>query len=155
MSFGLINPAMDIALIAIMITLISIVLQKKLMPRERQKQLQQEMKEKQARMKELMKQTDEKSKNELNEVQQEMMQATSKMMSESMKYMVVSLAIFGSIFFLVVRQYQGATFPVGSFTIPVINWTFAPYLVWYILIALVTSLALNGGMKLMEKIRKK
>ncbi len=159
----LITPVIDIALIALLVAVISRTLQWKMIGRDKMKQQQQSMKEKQKRLKELMKKEretgDEKTrkeiKKEIDELNQIMLEEMSEMMKGNMRFMLVSFIVIIPIFFLGVSGYSGETFPIGSFTVPVINWYVPPYIVWYIICSIAISIVFSIIFKIYDKTKEK
>ena len=145
----LFSPVIDIALFAVVVGIISQVLQRKLMDKKGQKQKQDAMKEKQKRLKELMKKGDEKSKQEAEKLNKELMSDMKEMFKGMQKFMLASLVVIAPIFLLGVNAYAQDTFVVFGWNVP--HFIFPPYIVWYFICSIVFSLIFNGIMKVIEK----
>ena len=91
-----IDTAIDIAIIAFAIAIISQSYENEIHKPEKLKDDQKKMKEMQPKMNELMKKTDEKSKKELGEIQKEYLDITKEMMQGNMKYYVVTHFLYSS-----------------------------------------------------------
>jgi len=147
----LISPTVDIAVLAIIVTVISVFLQGKLMDRKKMKRQQEEMKERQKKIKELSKNSDEKSKKEMERMQTEMLEASTEMMKGSMKYMMVSMVVFLPILYAITWLYAGTKTIIGNVTIPFTSWTVPSYLAWYIGVGIISGILLNAIVKAMDK----
>ena len=143
MSFVLVNPAVDIALIAIAVALVSLVIQRKVMGKAGMKERQKEIKEKGAKIKELMKRDDEQAKNETKRLEKEMLDESMKMMQKSMKHMVIIMVIVIPTFWFLGANYKNASgLPVGNVTLPLLG--FIPSsIAWYIVVGIIAGIILN------------
>ncbi|MEW6295427.1 MAG: EMC3/TMCO1 family protein [Candidatus Diapherotrites archaeon] len=148
---ALISPTVDIAVLAIIVTGISVFLQGKLTDRKKMKKQQDEMKEKQKRIKELSKNSDKKSKKEMARIQMEILEASTEMMKGSMKYMMVSMVVFLPILYAITFLYSGTKTIIGNVTIPFTSWVVPSYLAWYIGVGIISGIILNAIVKAMDK----
>lgn len=143
MAFVLVNPTIDIALIAVAISLVSLLVQRKVMGKGGMKASQKGIKEKQEKMKELMKRQDEQAKNELQGLEKEMLEDSMKMMKKSMKHMVVVMVLVLPAFWFLAENYKKAAgLPLGDVTLPLLGLIPA-VIVWYIVVGIVSSIVLN------------
>ncbi|MBU2100939.1 DUF106 domain-containing protein [Candidatus Micrarchaeota archaeon] len=143
------SPVIDVALLAVVVGIISQILQRKLMDKKGQKQKQDAMKEKQKKLKELMKQNDEKSRKEAEKINMELMSDMKEMFKGMQKFMLASFVFILPIFYLGVSTYKEEVFVVFGWTVP--EFIFPPYIVWYFICSIVFSLIFNAGMKVIEK----
>jgi len=111
------NPAVVVLAVSIILAVISRVLQRKFVDRQKMNAYKAEIKEKQKKMKEMMKGG---NNAELAKLQKEMLAVNSKMMQMSMKVTWISLPIFLVSFAAMGFFYGGisfeALFPLPSFT---------------------------------------
>ena len=143
MAFVLTNPTIDIALIAIAISLVSLLVQRKVMGKGGMKEKQRAMKERQKQMTELMKRQDEQAKNELKSLEKEMMDESMGMMQKSMKHMVVIMVIVVPTFWFLNSNYGKAVgLPIGDVKLPLLG-LIPSAIAWYIVAGIVASLILN------------
>ena len=100
------------------------------------KEKQKEVKAKQKEMKELLKAsgTDPKAKEKADKLQKEIMDLSLGMMKGNMSNMIYLFIIGIVVLFIVQIYFLYAEFPVGKFL------GLSPALVWYILVAIVTSI---------------
>jgi len=148
-----INPAIDIAAFALLISIISQVMRMKFINQKKLKDDQKSLKEKQQRMNVLMKNTDEKSKKELEDIQKEYLDITKEMMQSNMKYMLYSFPVFIIALYFIKEWYNGIIIPL-PFELPL----FGPdvgWLGWYILMALISSIIISIIMKVIEIVNSK
>ena len=148
-----IDTAIDIAIIAFAIAIISQVMRMKFINQKKLKDDQKKMKEMQPKMNELMKKTDEKSKKELGEIQKEYLDITKEMMQGNMKYMLFSFPVFIIALYFIKAWYNGIIIPLPfelPFFGPDVGW-----LGWYILMALISSVVVSIVMKIIEIVNKK
>ncbi|MEK6973054.1 MAG: EMC3/TMCO1 family protein [archaeon] len=148
-----IDTAIDIAIIAFAIAIISQVMRMKFINQKKLKDDQKKMKEMQPKMNELMKKTDEKSKKELGEIQKEYLDITKEMMQGNMKYMLFSFPVFIIALYFIKEWYNGIIIPLPfelPFFGPDVGW-----LGWYILMALISSVVVSIVMKIIEIVNKK
>jgi uncharacterized membrane protein (DUF106 family) len=143
------SPVIDVSLFAVMVGIISQILQRKLMDKKGQKLKQQQMKEKQAKLKELMKQDNEQAKKEAERLNMELMSDMKDMFKGMQKFMIASFIVILPIFYLGVSAYAKETFIVFGWQVP--EFFFAPYIVWYIMSSIVFSLIFNAVMKVVER----
>ena len=154
-----ISPQIDIALVAVALSIVSQLMQRRFVNKKEMKRKQNEMKEKQERMKELMKSEDPKAKNEADALQAEMMENMSTMMKGSMKLMVFSMVLFIPTLWFLSSTYEGIAInlpiPIpwfgGESFIMLYNTT--SWLGWYILCSLTFSLSLNAAINIYEKVK--
>ncbi len=143
------SAVIDVSLFAILVGIISQVLQRKLMNKKEQKAKQDKMKEKQKKLKELMKNQDEKSRKEAEQLNIELMQDMKDMFKGMQKFMIASFVVILPIFYLGVSSYAKETFIVFGWQVP--EFFFAPYIVWYMISSIIFSLIFNAVMKIIEK----
>jgi uncharacterized membrane protein (DUF106 family) len=166
---ALISAVVDISLVAVLLVVVSRLLQGRMIDKDRQKAAQARMKEKQGRIKELMKNEDERSKNEMKQLQQEIFEEMNETMQGSMKYMIVSLPLFLAAWWLMGWLYGGQLFAT-PFAVPKFDgffflnpFTWIPsgwvlesgYAKWYIVVYFIVAIVLGIAMKVREKIVKK
>lgn len=152
-----INAQIDIVLIAVVLSIISQVMSRKLVDRKKMKAQQAEMKEKNKRIKELTAKGDEKSKAEAMRMQQEMLSEMGATMKGSMRLLMFSMVVYLPMFAVIRWLYADAVIPLpvpipwfGSESlIELYNET--NWIGWYILCSLVFSLIGNVLFKLAEK----
>lgn len=143
MAFNLVNPTIDIALVAVAISLISLLVQRKVMGKGGMKGSQKAMKDKQEKMKELMKRQDEQAKNELHKLEQDMLADSMGMMKKSMTHMVVIMIVVIPAFWFLAENYKKAKgLPIGDVTLPLFG-LIPSVIVWYIVVGIVASIILN------------
>lgn len=145
----IISPFWDVTLIAVALSAISFVLQRKFVDRKKMKEIQARMKERQKKIKELMKREDQQSKNDVMKMQNEMMQESMGMMKGSMKQMLAMFIIIIPIFWYLGVAYEKSVFPL-PFEVPFIGDK-ASWIILYIVASLITSAILNFGAKILEK----
>jgi uncharacterized membrane protein (DUF106 family) len=143
------SPVIDVSLLAVVVGVISQVLQRKLMNKKEQKEKQERMKEKQKRLKELMQKNDEKSRKEAERLNAELMEDMKSMFGGMKKYMIASFVVVLPIFYLGVSSYKNAEFVVFGWTVP--HFIFPPYIVWYFISSIIFSVIFNAAMKAIEK----
>lgn len=158
---ALISPQVDIAMIAIGLSIVSQIIQRKVVNRGEMKRKQAEMKGKQNRIKELMKRNDTKSKNELQVLEREMMEAMSTMMKGSMKMMVYSMILFIPTLWFLSSSYGNEVIPL-PISIPWFGtesliqlYNETNWIGWYVLTSLICSLSFNAIINIYEKIKGK
>lgn len=147
-----INPAIEIALIGIGVSVISIILQILLTNKKKQLEIQHKMKERNARMKELIKANTEQSKNEIGLLQKQMLDESMEMMQDNTKYMIVSMIVFLPLLGFVMSFYSKAGVvvnllkPLAAFNLfGIFPFTFASHWFWvYFGACLITSIALSA-----------
>ena len=162
---AIINPLIDISLIAVAVVVISKVMQAKFIDRKKQKESQERMKEKQKKIKELMHKEDEKSKNEIEKLQKELLEEMNETMQGTMRYMMFSLPVFFGAFFILgamfgiemfetpflVPKFEGFFF-LNPFTWIPVGWVEqSGWLKLYFITYLVTSIIIGIAMKIREK----
>lgn len=145
----LFSPLIDVALVAVALSVVSFVLQRKLVNRDELKKLQDSMKDKQKEMNELLKRQDQQAKQELDRLQKEMMDATTAIMQKSMKQMFATLIIVLPVFWYLGFAYGKTTIAL-PFELPFIG-SGGSWIIWYIIVSFVTSIALM----VIEKVFKK
>jgi len=143
------SAVIDVSIFAIVVGIISQILQRKLMDKKGQKAKQNAMKEKQNKLKELMKNQDEKSKREAERLNAELMTDMKEMFKGMQKFMIASFVIIIPIFYLGVSNYVKETFVVFGWTVP--QFFFPPHIVWYIISSIGFSIVFNLIMKVVEK----
>jgi len=136
-----INPMIDIALIGIVFSIISFILQRKLIDRKKMKANQEKMNENQKKISELSKKNDNASKKEAERLQQEMLSDMGKTMNASMKHMVVLLVIAMPILWFMQYAYAKDIIQL-PFEFPFIGLT-TTWVIWYILVSITTSIVLT------------
>jgi len=142
------SAVIDVSLFAIVVGIISQILQRKLMDKKGQKAKQQAMKEKQAKLKELMKNNDEKSRQEAEKLNSELMTDMKEMFKGMQKFMIASLVVIMPIFYLGVSNYAKEIFIVFGWEVP--QFIFPPYIVWYMISSIAFSLIFSTIMKVVE-----
>jgi uncharacterized membrane protein (DUF106 family) len=163
------EPAIEMALLTMVLAIMSFGAQKKFIDQDRQKRDQQRLKDLQKEMKELMNKTDEASLKRLHKLEREMLEITRDMMGGTMKVMVITTPLFlGALWFF--RTYYdkiniNLPVPIPWFTNfdwgQIASWfNFRLYeqttwLGWYFLVYLITNLLLNGAWSLYKKSREK
>lgn len=166
---ALISPVVDISLVALVLVVVSRLLQGRMIDKEKQKEAQKRMKEKQGRIKELMKNGDEKSKNEMQRLQQEIFEEMNETMQGSMKYMVTSLPLFLGAWWVMGYFYGGLMFSTpflvpkfeGFFLLNPFTWiptgfvAETGYAKWYIISYFIFAIVLGIALKVREKLSKK
>ncbi len=153
----LFSPHIDIALVAVVLSLLSQVMRRVLTDQKNIKKMQKGMKDKQAKIKELMKKEDAKSKKELERLQGEMMEGMALMMKGTNKLMLVSMVVFLPTFWFLGGVYGNFEFPLpvplpwfgGEFFITLVSST--NFVGWYFVCSLVFSLVINGIINAIEK----
>jgi len=143
------NAMVEIALFSIAITLISRLIQEKLVDKKKQKTHQDRMKENQKKMNDLMKRNDETAKKEMEKLQGEALESMNVIMQGNMKYMIFSLPLF-LVFYWVLGQLYGGTPITLPFPLPIIHRNFSfeitstiSWLWWYIYMGVITSIFIN------------
>ncbi|MDO8626978.1 MAG: EMC3/TMCO1 family protein [Candidatus Diapherotrites archaeon] len=164
----LFGPLLDVAIIAVCLSIFYQVLQAKFVDRKKMKANQEKMKEHQENIKHLMKRTDENAKKELENAQTEMLQASQEMLQGSMKMMLVSMIVVIPLWGFLGSNYEGIliTLPVAVPFFSAFDW-FNPvswfaikfyeatnWLGWYFLISIITSLVFTLGRTVLEKFTK-
>lgn len=147
------DPAMDIALIAVLFGLFSFAVNRKLVDQKAMKASQKEMGEKRKKAMELMKKNDEKSKKEADKLNQEMMEATTKTMGGTLKAMVVVMIVFFPLFGFINGAYNGKIIAL-PFNVPFLG-TQSSWFWWWVVVGLITSIALQIGIKIFEMTKEK
>lgn len=150
MSFQIISPTVDIAIIACALAVISMAIQVKFLDWKKTRRMQKSVQEKNKKVMELMKKGDEHSKKEAEELQRQLMQEMSEQFKNLPKQMIVSLVIFLPAFALIKFLYEGAgallTLPI-DFTLDVVlfktNLATWGWFKWYALCGFITAMALN------------
>jgi len=139
MVFQVISPTVDIALLALLVSVVSIVVQYKFLDRKKMNEMQKQMKENQKRMMELLKREDDKAKKELKQIEQEMNRALNEVMKNSMKGMMVAFIYLPILWAL--PAYADSTLPVGEVNVWLLH--LPNYYAYYIISAIVFSLIAN------------
>ena len=147
------DPAMDIALIAILFGLFSFIVNRKLIDQKAMKATQKEMGEKRKKAMELMKKNDEKSKKEADKLNQEMMEATTKTMGGTLKAMAVVMIVFFPLFAVINGSYEGKIIDL-PLNVPFLG-TQTSWFWWWVVIGLITSIVLQIGIKIFEMTKEK
>ena len=128
------DPAMDIALIAIVFGIFSFTVNRKLIDQKAMKASQKDMGEKRKKAMELMKKNDEKSKKEADKLNQEMMEATTKTLGGTLKAMVVVLVVFFPIYWLINASYSDQIIAL-PFNVPFLG-TETKWFWWWVVVGL-------------------
>jgi len=159
LSFHIISPAIDIAIIAIVLAVLSMAIQIKFLDWKKTRRMQKSVQEKNKKVMELMKKGDEHSKKEAEELQRQLMQEMSEQFKNLPKQMIISLVIFLPAFALIRYLYEGAgallTLPI-DFTLDAVifktNLATWGWFKWYALCGFVASIVLTTVLgKLEEK----
>ncbi|MAG21981.1 MAG: hypothetical protein CL943_01570 [Candidatus Diapherotrites archaeon] len=155
MVFG--NVMLEIALVSLVMSGISQILQRKLMDKKGMKASQEKMKEQQKRIKELVGREDQQSKAEAERLQKEMLELMSKSMQGTMKHMVVSMPIFLGVFWGLGYLYSGALIQLPM-AVPVLHRDLSfeitsaiSWLWWYIYTSFSIGIVLNMVLKVLGK----
>jgi len=165
---AVITPIIDIGLLAVIVVIISRVLQAKFIDKKKQKESQARMKEKQAKIKELMKNGDEKSKNEMEQLQKELFEEMGETMQGTTRYMMFSLPIFFGAYYIIGNFYGLQMFQTpflvpkfaGFFALNPLTWIPIDWvgqsggIKWYIIVYFLISMGLGLVLKLKEKLTK-
>ena len=154
-----INPVTDIALAAMALTVISQIIQRKLVDREKMKKQQQKMRDHQKRMKELTQKQDKQSKQEMERIEKEFMETANETMRGSLKQLAVSTPII-----LIAFWYLGETYRDDVIQLPVqLPWfgsngiqlfSETTWIGWYVVNAIIFAVALNIIISFIEKAKK-
>lgn len=143
MSFQIINPTADIAIIALLIAVFNIILQLKFGKWKESRRIQKEIKEKNKRLMELLKKGDEKSKKEADELQKQILADTFKPMQNMTKPMLINLAVIVIIWPVIGATYSQAGYLISiPWDIPILGAKWG-WLKWYIVTAFVFSGIIN------------
>jgi uncharacterized membrane protein (DUF106 family) len=159
------EPAIEMALLTMILAVMSFAAQKKFIDADRQKRDQQRLKDLQQEMKELMKKTDDASLKRLHKLEREMLEITRNMMGGTMKVMVITTPLFLGALWFFQTTYEKI---IISLPVPIpwfvrFDWgqisswfDFKWYeqtnwLGWYFLIYLCTNLVLNAAWGLYKK----
>lgn len=134
--FTVVSPMVDIAVIAILITIFSTIVQKKTGVKKEQKEMQKEMKEKQKKLMELQKEGKTESP-EFKKLQQEIMSSTMNMMKKSFKPMLITMIVILPVFAFIKWNYGAAiiSLPVLAYNV---SWFW-----WYIIISIGASIIIG------------
>lgn len=138
------DPTIEIAVIAIVATVINLAVQHRFFHRKELLQSQENMRHNQKRMMELMKKEDKKSKEEAEKIQQEMMDQTFKMLNPMQ--MVASLVVFAPLLWYFHEAYDLVAIPL-PFLFPwwdngLVWLTHTSWFGWYFLVVMVFMLVL-------------
>lgn len=151
------NAIIEIALVSIAITIVSRMLQEKLVDKKKQKMHQDRMKENQKKIKELARRSDDGAKKEMEKLQTETLESMNAVMQGNMKYMLFSFPLF-IVFFAVLGAVYGSTTIKLPFPLPVLHSDFSfeitstiSWLWWYIYSAMVAGIIINAITSAMEK----
>ncbi len=144
------NAMAEIALFSVAITLVSRLIQEKLVDKKKQKIHQDRMKENQKRINELMKRNDEAAKKEMEILQGEALESMNVIMQGNMKYMFFTMPLFLA-FYWVLGQWYGNAPITLPFPFPVIHRNFSfeitstiSWLWWYIYMGVIASILINA-----------
>lgn len=99
------DPTIEITVLAVVATVISLAIQHRFFHRKEMLQSQEDMRHNQKRMMELMKKEDKKSKEEAQKIQQDMMDQTFKMLNPMQ--MVAQLVVFAPLLWYFHAAYDG------------------------------------------------
>ncbi|MFH1240532.1 MAG: EMC3/TMCO1 family protein [Candidatus Diapherotrites archaeon] len=150
---------LEIALVAMCLAVVSQIVRRKFVDPKKMKEQQKVMKEKQAKIKELVSKEDAKSKAELQRIQTEMLEVTNEMMQGSMRMMMFTFPVYIVAFWGLGYLYSTAVIDL-PIQIPWFgeNWSIKFYeqtnwIGWYVLISLITGLALGFIFNALEKIK--
>ena len=147
------DPAMDIALIAVLFGLFSFGVNRKLIDQKAMKATQKDMGEKRKKAMELMKKNDEKSKKEADKLNQEMMESTTKTMGGTLKAMVVVMIVFFPLFGIINASYEGKIISL-PLNVPFLG-TETSWFWWWVVVGIITSIVLQIGIKIFESMKEK
>ena len=147
------DPAMDIALIAIVFGIFSFTVNRKLIDQKAMKASQKDMGEKRKKAMELMKKNDEKSKKEADKLNQEMMEATTKTMGGTLKAMAVVMIVFFPLFGTINTSYNGKIIDL-PFPVPFLGAQ-TSWFWWWVVVGIITSIVLQIGVKVFEMTKAK
>ena len=130
------SAMIEIAMIAVCISMFSVLLQRKFIDKKGMKEAQKRMKAKQAEMKK-QNLTPEQQMEAMKEDMEQMMTA----MRGTMKHMAVLMIFILPVFWFLGSRYEEVTIMLGTFQL---GWIW-----WYIIVSLVTGITLD---KVLEKI---
>ena|SRR3989338_9324166 len=151
MSFQIISPAIDIAVIAVALAIISMLVQIRFLNWKKTRQLQGSIKEKNKKAMELMKKGDESSKREAEELQKQVMQEMQAQFQNMPKQLIVSMIIFLPPFLLIQNLYSSAGFIITlGFEVPLLGAKWG-WLKWYFVCAFISGIVINAIVSKLEK----
>ena len=158
----LLNATIDIAIFAIILSIVSKYIQNKYVNHEELKQKQERIKEKQKKMQELIKKDDKESKNKLAELEKEVMQDAQEIMQSSMKSMMFTMLLIIPFFMFFSWNYADVSiqlpiaipfFAKFEFLNP-FSWInfklyhYTNWIGWYILVSLICNIAISIILKI-------
>lgn len=133
--FGL-DPAIEILLFSIMISIVSALLNKKLVNQDRMTEIKKKIKDFQTRYNEAKKSGDQNLIKKLEEEQKEVLGLTKEMMSNSFKPLLYTFLPFMILLYFLSSAYGS----LGNImTLPIFNWELN-WLWWYILVSVATAI---------------
>jgi uncharacterized membrane protein (DUF106 family) len=151
------NATIEIALVSVVITIISRLLQEKLVDKKKQKEHQTIMQNNQKKINELMKKKDEASKKEMEKLQEEALESMNIIMQGNTKYMLFSMPLFLVFFAILGALYSNTTIHL-PIPLPVIHrdWSFEitstiSWLWWYIYTSMAAGIIINAITSALEK----
>lgn len=154
------NAMAEIALFSIAITLVSRLIQERLVDKKTQKLHQQKMKENQKKINELLKRNDDGAKKEMERLQAEALESMNVLMQGNMKYMLFTMPLF-LVFFAILGAMYGSTIINLPFPLPVIHRNFSfeitskiSWLWWYIYTGIIASIVINMITSALEGAKK-
>lgn len=152
MSFQIINPTVDIVIIAFLLSLLSIIIQVKFLNWKETRRLQKSTQEKNKKAMELMKKGDEHSKREAEEIQKQIMQDMQLQFKNMPKQLIVNMIVFLPPFMLIRELYSSAGYLITlPFDIPILGMHLG-WFKWYAICSLIFGLIMNTVLgKLEEK----
>ena len=145
------DPAFEIFLISIVISIASALLNKKLVNQDRMNEIKKRIKDFQARYNEAKNSGNQALIKKLEEEQKEVLGLTKEMMSNSFKPLLYTFLPFMVILFFLSNAYGSAGNVV---TLPVFNWELT-WLWWYILVSVATAIVFEVAYKAYKKSRNK
>ena len=153
------DAMLEIALVAMCLAVVSQIVRRKFVDPKKMKEQQKVMKEKQIRIKELAGKEDSKSKAEMQRIQTEMLEVTNEMMQGSMRMMMFTFPVYILAFWGLGYLYGDAVINL-PINIPWFgeNWSIKFYeqtnwVGWYVLISLITGMALGFIFNALEKMK--
>ena len=141
--------AIEIALIAIAISLGSAIVNKKVVDQKRNKEIQKQVSDFQKRYNEAKKKGDKEQIAKLEKEQKEVMALSMELMKNSFKPMLYTFVPIIVIFFFLSSMYAGTGNVVDVPVIGMLSWFW-----WYFLVAIVTGLGFEVLYKLATRERK-
>lgn len=151
MSFQIINPTIDIMIIAFLLSLLSIAIQVKFLNWKETRRIQKSTQEKNKKVMELMKKGDEHSKREADELQKQIMQDMQLQFKNMPKQLIVNMIVFLPPFMLIRELYSSAGYLMTiPFDIPLLGAHWG-WFKWYAVCSLIFGLIMNAIISKLEE----